>query len=539
MIETILSIIELIQFELLLFCAIWFLIAGFDDILVDLIWMGRWCYRRLTIYRYKKPMSADEFISSAHYSAEHTHDKIDNSNNANANNFHAIFVPAWQEANVIGEMLQGCKRAWMNANVAHRIYVGCYPNDNATIAQVIIAAKSNPAICIILCSNDGPTTKADCLNHLWRALLRDELNHGVKAKSVILHDAEDRPHAQSLAIFDRLIGKNDIVQLPVIPISVPGSPLISGHYCDEFCESHGKAMVVREALGAALPLAGVGCAIDRNCLGRYALGRNNLPFDSDSVTEDYELGLHIGNMGRGAIMVRMHDGDGQLIGTCSFFPTTIGDAVKQKSRWTLGIALSGWDRVGWARMSGLRDRKFGFSSDARVQGEAAVKIERRKNPNKHRGLQLPFNISENWMRFRDRRAIFSALTLFCAYIMAALTLLLMVAQYAGLYILSPLNPMMQTLIFISSCMLMWRFIMRTAFLYYHYGFAQACLALPRMIISNVIAIMAARRAVMLYVRHCFGGKIHWDKTQHISIPSDQIYAQSARSSHDAGKGAIS
>jgi adsorption protein B len=37
--------------------------------------------------------------------------------------------------------------------------------------------------------------------------------------------------------------------------------MISGHYCDEFAEAHGKFMPVRQKLGASLPLAGVGCAI--------------------------------------------------------------------------------------------------------------------------------------------------------------------------------------------------------------------------------------------------------------------------------------
>lgn len=48
------------------------------------------------------------------------------------------------------------------------------------------------------------------------------------------------------------------VQLPVIPVRTNGSRWISGQYCYEFAEAHGKTMVVREAIGAALPIgAGV------------------------------------------------------------------------------------------------------------------------------------------------------------------------------------------------------------------------------------------------------------------------------------------
>ncbi len=500
MLDIILYILGIIHTELLLFCLIWFLIGGIDDIVIDLIWMMRWCYRRLTFYRYKRPMDIEAFKKkyNLNYSALRKNQKI-------YSEYHAIFIPAWNEADVIGEMLDGCKLAWMQGDIAHRIYVGCYPNDNECIAQVIAAAKYNPNISLILCVDDGPTTKADCLNQLWRAMLRDELKQGVKAKSVILHDAEDRPHADSLMIFDRLINKNDIIQLPVIPISAPDSQLISGHYCDEFCESHGKAMVVREAVGAALPLAGVGCAIERNCLGRLALKKNGLPFAGDSVTEDYELGIQIGATGRGAIMVRMKDSNGQLIGTRSYFPTTLDAAIRQKSRWVMGIALSGWDRLGWSIEPTYNQKRYSA-------------IERRGAVAKQHPLRLPFNLGENWMRLRDRRAIFAAFTIFCAYILALLSGLLWIAQYAGFYSLDPLSDAMQFMLLCSSFLMLWRFLMRSSFVYYHYGILQASYTLPRMIISNIISIMAARRAVILYCKYCLGGRMIWEKTHHKIMP---------------------
>jgi len=491
------------QQELLLFCVVWFLIGGIDDIAVDAIWIIRWCAHRLVFDNNISSMKIDKSLDVAK-------SYIFSNKDLGSPDFHAIFVSAWEEADVIGDMLQGCENAWRDSNVAHRIYVGCYPNDNPTIAQVIKAAQSNSNISVVLCSNDGPTTKADCLNHLWEAMLRDELNLGLKAKSIILHDAEDRPHPLSLTIFDTLIDSHDIVQLPVIPIMVPKSPFVSGHYCDEFCESHAKAMVVRESLGAALPLAGVGCAIDRKCLGRLAVKRHNLPFDADSVTEDYELGLRIGSKGRGAIMVRMHDDSGELIGTRSHFPNTMADAIKQKSRWTLGIALSGWDRLGWSR---------------RVLHNVSVPVERRAYPPKQRRFELPFNLAENWMRMRDRKGIFSAFVISCAYFTVLLSLILFGAQYLEFHEIEPLTPMMNIMLFTTSSILIWRLVMRTLFLYHHYGFGQAYLALPRMIVSNVISILSARRAVMIYARYCFGKPMVWEKTRHHHIPiaTDRVY----------------
>ena len=66
-----------------------------------------------------------------------------------------------------------------------------------------------------------------------------------------------------LRIFDGLIERAAVIQLPVLPLPDPHSRWISGHYCDEFAEAHIKELVVREAVGAAIPLAGVGCAIAR------------------------------------------------------------------------------------------------------------------------------------------------------------------------------------------------------------------------------------------------------------------------------------
>jgi ribosome-binding factor A len=41
------------------------------------------------------------------------------------------------------------------------------------------------------------------------------------------------------------------------------------------------------------------------------------------------------------------------------------------------------------------------------------------------------------------------------------------------------------------------------------------------IISNIVAIMAARRAVSAYLRHCFGAELKWDKTAHLHFPPEQ------------------
>ena len=451
--------IELVQRELLLFSAVWLLIGALDDLCIDVIWIGRWFYRRVTYYRSQRPLRTYQLPDSMQPGLL------------------AIFIPAWGEAAVIGAMLAHCTRAWMTSTCAHRIYVGCYPNDNASAAKVMLAARQSPNIRLVLVGHPGPSTKADCLNRLWEALLADEIAGGYKAKAIIMHDSEDAVHADELAIFDRLVGKRGAVQLPVIPVRTPGSRWISGHYCDEFAEAHAKTLVVREALGAPLPLAGVACAIDRNLLGRIALQANGKPFDEGSLTEDYELGLRIGAAGGRTIMARLTDRDGRLAGTRACFPDTLTTSVRQKTRWLTGIALAGWDRLGW-------------------QG----------------------NIAQKWMFVHDRRSIFAAIVLVTAYLCIVLTVVLALFDAGGLHKAEPLSSALLTLLAVNALFLVWRLAVRAAFVWLLYGPFEALCSVPRSIIANIIAIMAARRACAAYIRHCLGAPLSWDKTTHHTVP---------------------
>src|SRR3546814_17382074 len=104
-----------------------------------------------------------------------------------------------------------------------------------------------------------------------------------------------------------------MVQLPVLPLADPQSRWIGGHYLDEFAESHGKDLVVREALGASVPSAGVGCAINRNMMDRIVALNGGRPFDEARLTEDYEMGLQNGALGGRGNIVRMPAGQGRVV----------------------------------------------------------------------------------------------------------------------------------------------------------------------------------------------------------------------------------
>jgi bacteriophage N4 adsorption protein B len=454
------NLVEAIRHELLLFSAIFFLIGAADELLVDLLWLLHRVWRWLTRYRVTPPQRADQLAAPQRPGLI------------------AIFVPTWRESAVIAQMLTRCREAWSGCETGYRIYVGCYPNDGEGIAAIRDVAQGDAACRMILCDTPGPTTKADCLNRLWRALVADELDGGFKAKAVVLHDAEDYVHGDELRIFDLLIEKATAVQLPVIPMQVAGSAWISGHYCDEFAEAHGKTLVVREAINAALPLAGVGCAIERNQLGRIALARQGAPFDATSLTEDYELGLGVAGDGQRTIFARIVDVDGQLVGTRACFPDILSASVRQKTRWMIGIAIAGWDRLGW------------------------------------RG-----GLAESWMRLRDRKAVFAAIVLTAAYVCIILTILLLIAELGGLHRPRPLDALLVDLLIANAVFLIWRLLVRAYFVAQVQGWRAALLSVPRTLIANIISIMAARRAVSGYARHLMGRNLSWDKTAHSHFPA--------------------
>ena len=445
------EVLSRIAAELALFAGVGFLLFAVNDLLVDFIYFARTAWRAVAVYtRYPRAFASDI---------------PDNP----ASGFMAVLVPAWDEPSVIAAMLRSTLERLDYAN--YRIFVGHYRNDPATAAA--IASVADARIEPVEVDADGPTTKADCLNYLYGALVAFESNSGGVAKAVVLHDAEDVVHPLELRTFDWLIGRAAVIQLPVLPLPDSDSRWIAGHYCDEFAEAHIKELVVREAVGAAIPLAGVGCAIARNPLERLAALNGGHPFSATSMTEDYEVGLRIGALGLRTMFVRIpaRRGERGIVASRGHFPATLGSAVRQKARWLGGIALAGWDRLGWSG-----------------------------------------SLGERWMRMRDRRGPLGALLLVAAYGAALLWSQIWLAESLGAPIHAQLDHGLLVLLTVNGWLLAWRVLMRACFTSYAYGVREGLLSVPRLIVGNVIAMLAAARAVSL---HLGGGASRWDKTRHI------------------------
>ena len=456
-----LSFFNIFTYEIALFAAVGFLIGGIDDLVIDCIWALRSIWRRVAVY------------------SRHSRANVSTLAPPTVTGPIIIFVAAWDEHDVIGKMLAHAIATFDHAN--YRIYVGCYPNDPQTIAAV--GAIDSSKIRLVVGARPGPTTKADCLNTLWRTLCSDESTEGFTAKAVVLHDAEDIVHSAELRVFDTLIERFTMVQLPVMPLPDPRSRWVAGHYCDEFAEAHGKTLVIREALGANIPAAGVGCALSRDVLARLSATRDGDPFDPDTLTEDYEIGLGLAKLGgRGAFVRLPRSGGTGMVSVRAHFPATLDAAVRQKARWIAGIALLGWDRLGW-------------------QG----------------------GIIEGWMRLHDRRALIGALILLTGYLALVLAAIIIAFHWIASTPAPPVPPMLAGILSLNGFILLWRLAVRSAFSGYAYGWREALRAIPRAIVGNIIAILAARRALFLYMRLRRDGVVRWDKTTHAfptSLPAE-------------------
>ncbi len=272
----------------------------------------------------------------------------------------AVFIPLWREHEVIEGMLAHNLAAVRYAN--YQVFLGVYPNDESTLAATRRAAQRHPNVHVAMCPHDGPTSKADCLNWIYQHMLLHEEQTGERFDLVVTHDAEDILHPESLRQINRYADAYDMVQIPVLPLPTPLHKLTHGVYCDEFAEYQTKDVPLRKRLGGFLPSNGVGTGYTRRALQALAESSANRVFEPECLTEDYENGYRLHRLGFRQVFTAWEFSSGRPVATREYFPQKFRQAVRQRTRWVLGIALQSWERHGWGSRLGerywfWRDRK--------------------------------------------------------------------------------------------------------------------------------------------------------------------------------------
>jgi bacteriophage N4 adsorption protein B len=358
------------------------------------------------------------------------------------------------------------------------IFVGTYPNDAATAREVDLVEQGGSRVVRITLPHDGPTNKADCLNWLFQGIRRHEAEHEIEFQIFVMQDCEDVIHPLCYRLFNLLIPRKDMVQLPVHSLPRRWHEFTGAHYLDEFSQLHYKDLVVRELLDRSLPAAGVGVAFSRLALTTVAAGNRNEVFSTGSLTEDYDLGYRLRQLGMRQIFVKFRIGR-DVVGVREYFPSTFRAAVRQKSRWVIGIAMQGWAHLGWSR-----------------------------------------DLSANYLLYRDRKVLVTNLAAILGYLVVLVVVAVWIAQWLwpGGVRFPPLvyrGSLLWDLLIANFVLLIWRVAQRAYCVGRLHGPAQAALSLPRMIWANFINFAATARAIRIYSRYLRTGKaIAWDKTSH-------------------------
>ncbi len=181
------------------------------------------------------------------------------------------------------------------------------------------------------------------------------------------------------------------------------------------------------------------------------------------------------DLGARGIFARVDDTRGGVVAVRAFFPDTIDSAVRQKTRWMTGIALAGWDRTGWSR---------------------------------------PLALADHWMRMRDRRGPLAVVVLAMAYVALPAWALAATLHWYGESVPGENGSPALALLVANTALLGWRLVTRMIFTGRSYGLREAFWSLPRFVVGNFVALNAAPRALLRYIRMLRGAAPVWDKTRH-------------------------
>jgi len=454
-----------------------FAIGGLNDFFVDLYYWVRQLYRRIFKKRLIKPLTLDQLLSVDEKPV-------------------AMMIPAWHEVGIIKNMLLNTLNTIDYRN--YFIFVGVYPNDPETQAEVDQVSEVYPQVIKVVNSKPGPTTKADNLNEIYRGLCHFEKQTGLTFDIVVLSDSEDIHHPLSFKLFNYLMPRFEMIQIPIIPLEMPWHSFVGGVYMDEFAEMHLKELMVREKISRILPSAGTSTAFWRDSLHKLDEEKTGQIFNPKSLTEDYEIGIRLGKLGlRQIILVqwveRVVTKKGkakpkkikELVATRAFFLTEFRKAMRQRARWVYGIAWQGLKNIGWDR-----------------------------------SLKVSYTL------LRDRLAFFTNFLYMFGYLLILyLATIWVVHLFRPDFYVPPLvrpDEIWWKLALVVLFFFFWRILMRFVFVNKIYGVVQAALTPIRIVVGNVLNFASSGLAMLWLIRAVSTKREQtWIKTEH-EFPAEKL-----------------
>ena len=224
-----------------------------------------------------------------------------------------------------------------------------------------LEAKYPARVKVIVNRLPGPTSKGQMLNEMFAQVFSTD----DAPELVVLHDSEDVIDARSFAVYAAYAQENDFIQAPVFSLNRGKGAIVASTYMDEFAERHTRELIVRDAVGAAIPSAGVGTCVTKT---------PHQAFPGDARTgadvRHRHRGLHPWHRSQALQGSSRHSPLSRATLTtvwtsslrANIFPKTLEASIKQKTRWVYGINFEAFCKLGWTGDPWdfyffLRDRK--------------------------------------------------------------------------------------------------------------------------------------------------------------------------------------
>ncbi len=387
----------------------------------------------------------------------------------------AVLIANWKEFDVIERMIAGNVQNIQYDN--YSFFIGVYPNDDLTWAAGRNLEIQFSNVHVIVNSVPGPTTKGQMLNEMTQKIISN--TEGAPFDLFVLHDSEDLIHPYAFKLINYFSKNYCFLQIPVFSLPRKWNDWTGAIYCDEFSEAHSKDMLVRDHLGAGVPSAGVGTAFSLKLVQTLLKIQDGQLLRQDCLTEDYVLGLTAHRLNFKSKFLNfflVENEKKSFIATREYFPSEFNASVRQKTRWTTGIAFQGKDILKWHG-----------------------------------------SISEKYFLWRDRRSFPNAVLILSSALLIPFFLMGLTDPFYSVLSYSSVFVYLTAINFFA---MLWRLTQRARFsgLIYDWKFVTG---LPvRWLLGNIINTTAAINSFQNYRNYQSTGKaIKWIKTTH-TLPDD-------------------